>query len=169
MEKKNSIVKDIAIGVAVGAAMTMLRKENRERFASNARRAKTKMIEIREHAAPLKDRVKEGVQSVGTKGREMADLKVVKEKVDEIRKLTPAVVETLKETRDIFNKKKQELKESSVPTAQAELVDSDDYSQEQASSSIEPVGESAVSLEMTSKVDDDGAENEVLIGEKEDK
>ncbi|GAA3316945.1 hypothetical protein GCM10020331_014420 [Ectobacillus funiculus] len=39
-KKKNSIVKDIAIGVAVGAAVTMLRKENREKFASNARRAK---------------------------------------------------------------------------------------------------------------------------------
>lgn len=168
MEKKNSIVKDIAIGVAVGAAMTMLRKENREKFASNARRAKTKMIEIREHATPLKDRVKEGVQTVGTKGREMADLKIVKEKVDEIRKLTPAVVETLKETRDIFNKKKQELKESSVPTAQAESGDSDDDSQEQAPSSIEQASESAVFLEMTSKVDDESAD-ESLIDKKEDK
>jgi hypothetical protein len=166
MEKKNSIVKDIAIGVAVGAAVTMLRKENRDKFASNARRARTKMIEIREHAAPLKDRVKEGVQNVGTKGREMADLKVVKEKVDEIRKLTPAVVETLKETRDIFNKKKQELKESSVPTAQAESRDSDSHSQEQADNS-EQISESEVSLEMISN--DDEAVHEPISAEKEDK
>ncbi|MFX3625530.1 MAG: hypothetical protein ACE3JP_16230 [Ectobacillus sp.] len=111
MENKNTIVRNIAIGVAVGAAVTMLKKENRKMVASNVRKAKTKMVEIRQSSVPLKERMKEGVHVVGTKGRELADLKLVKEKVEEFKKLTPAVMETLKETRDIFNKKKQELKE----------------------------------------------------------
>ncbi|WP_051317151.1 DUF4075 domain-containing protein, partial [Ectobacillus panaciterrae] len=148
IEKKNNIVRNIAIGVAVGAAVTMIKKSNRDKVAYNVRKAKTKMIEIGEKA-PLKSRVMEGVQAVGTKGRELADLTAMKQrvgeltdltamkqrvgeltdltamkqrvgeltdltamkqKVGEFKKLTPAVVETLKETRDIFNKKKQELK-----------------------------------------------------------
>ncbi|MCP8969896.1 hypothetical protein [Ectobacillus ponti] len=111
MEKKSTIVRNIAIGVAVGAAVTMLKKDNREKIAGNVRKARTKVNEMREGSITLKDRVVDGVHDLGAKSREMAELKAVKEKLEEIKKLTPAVVETLKETRDIFNKKKQELLE----------------------------------------------------------
>lgn len=46
------------------------------------------------------------MQTVTDKGRELADLNVVKAKVAEIKKLTPSVVETLKETKEILVKKK---------------------------------------------------------------
>lgn len=50
-------------------------------------------------------RSKEKVQTVTDKGRELADLNVVKAKVAEIKKLTPSVVETLKETKEILVRK----------------------------------------------------------------
>ncbi|MGG2067346.1 MULTISPECIES: DUF4075 domain-containing protein [unclassified Bacillus (in: firmicutes)] len=106
MAKKGNIVRNIAIGVAAGVAVSMLKKENREKVKYTAGKAKTKMIEIGENA-----KLKEKMQTVTDKGREIADFNVVKAKVAEIKKLTPAVVETLKETKDIFNKKKNNVKE----------------------------------------------------------
>ncbi|ENQ3107612.1 protein of unknown function [Bacillus sp. 491mf] len=106
MAKKGNLVRNIAIGVAAGVAVSMLKKENREKVKYTAGKAKTKMIEIGENA-----KLKEKVQTVTDKGREFADLNVVKAKVAEIKKLTPAVVETLKETKDIFSKKKNTVKE----------------------------------------------------------
>lgn len=106
MAKKNNIARNIAIGVAAGVAVSMLKKENREKVKNTAEKAKTKMIEIGENA-----KLKEKMQTVTDKGREIADFNVVKAKVAEIKKLTPAVVETLKETKDIFNKKKKNVKE----------------------------------------------------------
>ncbi|MDC2865393.1 DUF4075 domain-containing protein [Bacillus sp. BP-3] len=100
MAKKGNLVRNIAIGVAAGVAVSMLKKENREKVKLTAGKAKTKMIEIGENA-----KLKEKVQTVTDKGRELADFNVVKAKVAEIKKLTPAVVETLKETKDIFRKK----------------------------------------------------------------
>ncbi|MFD0767887.1 DUF4075 domain-containing protein [Bacillus sp. CGMCC 1.60114] len=106
MAKKGNIVRNIAIGVAAGVAVSMLKKENREKVKYTAGKAKTKMIQIGENA-----KIKEKVQTVTDKGREIADFNVVKAKVAEIKKLTPAVVETLKETKDIFSKKKNNVKE----------------------------------------------------------
>ncbi|MBO1627243.1 hypothetical protein COE15_13640 [Bacillus cereus] len=103
MAKKNKIARNIAIGVAAGVAVSMLKKENREKVKNTAEKAKSKMIEIGENA-----KIKEKVQTVTDKGRELADFNVVKAKVAEIKKLTPAVVETLKETKEIFSKKKAE-------------------------------------------------------------
>ncbi|PRT37775.1 DUF4075 domain-containing protein [Bacillus wiedmannii] len=103
MAKKNNIARNIAIGVAAGVAVSMLKKENREKVKNTAEKAKTKMIEIGENA-----KIKEKVQTVTDKGRELADFNVVKAKVAEIKKLTPSVVETLKETKEIFSKKKVE-------------------------------------------------------------
>ena len=103
MAKKNNIARNIAIGVAAGVAVSMLKKENREKVKNTAEKAKSKMIEIGENA-----KIKEKVQTVTDKGRELADFNVVKSKVAEIKKLTPAVVETLKETKEIFSKKKAE-------------------------------------------------------------
>ncbi|ENQ3078710.1 DUF4075 domain-containing protein [Bacillus sp. WLY-B-L8] len=100
MAKKGNLVRNIAIGVAAGVAVSMLKKENREKVKLTAGKAKTKMIEIGENT-----KLKEKVQTVTDKGRELADFNVVKAKVAEIKKLTPAVVETLKETKDIFMKK----------------------------------------------------------------
>lgn len=123
MEKKNTVVRGIAIGVAVGAAVTMLKKENREKLVSNVRKAKTKMIEIGENPSPLKERVmdgvqsvKDGVQTVGVKGRET---------VGEIKKLTPAVMETLKEKRDMFKKKPEQTEaqlEAAAGAVEAEPI-----------------------------------------------
>ncbi len=120
MEKKSNIVRNIAIGVAVGAAVTLLKKENRDKVVRNVRKAKTKMIAIRENPADFKNKVKENVQTISIKGKELTDLSQVKNKVGELKKLTPAVVETLKETRQIFNKKKQGLQE--VAEAQTETA-----------------------------------------------
>lgn len=106
MAKKNNIARNIAIGVAAGVAVSMLKKENREKVKNTAEKAKTKMIEIGENA-----KIKEKVQTVTDKGRELADFNVVKAKVAEIKKLTPSVVETLKETKEIFSKKKVEPEE----------------------------------------------------------
>ncbi|MEN1938136.1 DUF4075 domain-containing protein [Paenibacillus sp. 102] len=106
MAKKNKIARNIAIGVAAGVAVSMLKKENREKVKNTAEKAKSKMIEIGENA-----KIKEKVQTVTDKGRELADFNVVKAKVAEIKKLTPAVVETLKETKEIFSKKKAEPEE----------------------------------------------------------
>ncbi|PEY42264.1 hypothetical protein CN354_04025 [Bacillus cereus] len=106
MAKKNNIARNIAIGVAAGVAVSMLKKENREKVKNTAGKAKSKMIEIGENA-----KIKEKVQTVTDKGRELADFNVVKAKVAEIKKLTPAVVETLKETKEIFSKKKAESEE----------------------------------------------------------
>ncbi|HDX9580546.1 DUF4075 domain-containing protein [Bacillus cytotoxicus] len=100
MAKKGNLVRNIAIGVAAGVAVSMLKKENREKVKCTAGKAKTKMIEIGENA-----KLKEKVQTVTDKGRELADFNIVKAKVAEIKKLTPAVVGTLKETKDIFMKK----------------------------------------------------------------
>ncbi|CAM4335940.1 hypothetical protein BAMA_23420 [Bacillus manliponensis] len=102
MAKKNNVIRNIAIGVAAGVAVSMLKKENRDKVKGTAEKAKTKMIEIGENA-----KLREKVQTVTDKGREFADLEVVKAKVAEIKKLTPTVVETLKETKEIFNKKKE--------------------------------------------------------------
>ena len=103
MAKKNNIARNIAIGVAAGVAVSMLKKENREKVKNTAEKAKSKMIEIGENA-----KIKEKVQTVTEKGRELADFNVVKAKVAEIKKLTPAVVGTLKETKEMFSKKKAE-------------------------------------------------------------
>ena len=77
MAKKNNIARNIAIGVAAGVAVSMLKKENRK---NTAEKAKTKMIEIGENA-----KIKEKVQTVTDKGRELADFNVVKAKVAEIK------------------------------------------------------------------------------------
>lgn len=106
MAKKNNMIRNIAIGVAVGVAVSMLKKENRKKVKNTAEKAKTKMVEIGENA-----KLKEKVQTVTDKGREFADFEVVKAKVAEIKKLTPTVVETLKETKEIFNKKKEAVVE----------------------------------------------------------
>lgn len=50
MAKKNNIARNIAIGVAAGVAVSMLKKENREKVKNTAEKAKTKMIEIGENA-----------------------------------------------------------------------------------------------------------------------
>lgn len=82
MAKKNNIARNIAIGVAAGVAVSMLKKENREKVKNTAEKAKTKMIEIGENA-----KIKEKVQTVTDKGRELADFNVVKAKVAEIKKI----------------------------------------------------------------------------------
>ncbi|MDG4658008.1 hypothetical protein P6P90_14225 [Ectobacillus antri] len=119
--KKNNVVRNIAIGVAVGAAVTMLKKSNREKVAQNVRNVKTKVDEIRQNPAPLKARVKETVQAVSENGKGVAALGMVKEKVNELQKLTPIVVETLKETRDIFTEKKRTLREKREITEGIEI------------------------------------------------
>lgn len=97
MAKKNNIARNIAIGVAAGVAVSMLKKENREKVKNTAEKAKTKMIEIGENA-----KIKEKVQTVTDKGRELADFNVVKAKVAEIKKLTPSVVENVKRNESKF-------------------------------------------------------------------
>ncbi len=83
MAKKNNIARNIAIGVAAGVAVSMLKKENREKSKKILqKKQKTKMIEIGENA-----KIKEKVQTVTDKGRELADLNVVKAKVAEIKKI----------------------------------------------------------------------------------
>ena len=49
MAKKNNIARNIAIGVAAGVAVSMLKKENREKVKIQ-QKSKTKMIEIGENA-----------------------------------------------------------------------------------------------------------------------
>ena len=49
MAKKNNIARNIAIGVAAGVAVSMLKKENREKVKI-LQKSKTKMIEIGENA-----------------------------------------------------------------------------------------------------------------------
>ncbi len=53
-----------------------------KKVKNTAEKAKTKMIEIGENA-----KIKEKVQTVTDKGRELADLNVVKAKVAEIKKI----------------------------------------------------------------------------------
>ena len=79
MAKKNNIARNIAIGVAAGVAVSMLKKENREKVKIQQKR-KTKMIEIGENA-----KIKEKVQTVTDKGRELADFNVVKAKVEKLK------------------------------------------------------------------------------------
>jgi hypothetical protein len=187
VEKKSNIVRNIAIGVAVGAAVTMMKKSNRNKLASNVRKAKTKMIEIRENPTPLKDRVKESVQAVGIKGRELADFTAVKEKMGEFKKLKPAVVETLKETCDIFNKKKQDLKEQNAVQAEEaiEELEVKVYGTEELKNDAEPVvaedggmaetRELMMNQQAEEKTEElvaekkDEPKNEALVGDKNEK
>ncbi|MGH0590366.1 DUF4075 domain-containing protein [Bacillus mycoides] len=106
MTKKNNITRNIMIGVAVGIVVSMFKKENREKVKNAAETAKSKVNEISENT-----KIKENIQIMTDKGRELADLNVVKEKVIEIKKLAPAVIENLKETIEIFCKKKVEPEE----------------------------------------------------------
>ena len=53
MAKKNNIARNIAIGVAAGVAVSMLKKENREKVKI-LQKSKTKMIEIGENAKSKK-------------------------------------------------------------------------------------------------------------------
>ncbi|WP_416828971.1 hypothetical protein [Ectobacillus polymachus] len=110
-EKKNTFARNITIGVAVGALATLCKRENRERLTANARKVKEKMCDLRNQAAPIKERVKETVQDIRAKGSQLTDKEVVNEKIESIKKITPLVIETLQESREIFNRKKQELKE----------------------------------------------------------
>lgn len=49
MAKKNNIARNIAIGVAAGVAVSMLKKENREKVKIQQKK-QNKMIEIGENA-----------------------------------------------------------------------------------------------------------------------
>lgn len=110
-DKKNTFARNITIGVVAGTVATLFKKENRVKLVEKARAAKEKIWELREHAVPVKERVKETVQDIRAKGSQLTDKAVVNEKIESIKKITPLVIETLQESRDIFNKKKQELKE----------------------------------------------------------
>lgn len=110
-DKKNTFARNITIGVVAGTVATLFKKENRVKLVEKARAAKEKIWELREQAVPVKERVKETVQDIRAKGSQLTDKAVVNEKIESIKKITPLVIETLQESRDIFNKKKQELKE----------------------------------------------------------
>ncbi|WP_379971003.1 hypothetical protein [Ectobacillus sp. sgz5001026] len=110
-DKKNTFARNITIGVVAGTVVTLFKKENREKLVGKAREAKEKIWNLREQAVPMKERVKETVQDIRAKGSQLTDKAVVNEKIESIKKITPLVIETLQESRDIFNKKKQELKE----------------------------------------------------------
>lgn len=110
-DKKNTFARNITIGVVAGTVATLFKKENRVKLVEKARAAKGKIWELREQAVPMKERVKETVQDIRAKGSQLTDKAVVNEKIESIKKITPLVIETLQESRDIFNKKKQELKE----------------------------------------------------------
>ncbi|MFD3448197.1 DUF4075 domain-containing protein [Microbacteriaceae bacterium 4G12] len=168
MKKKNNIVRNIAIGVAVGAAVSMFKKENRDKLASGARKAKLKMTEISKSPIELTERVKDKVQTVGTKGREFADFKIVKDKMEEIKKLTPAVMETIKETKEIFNKKKQQMKEKDDQELQAVSPGTEDLVPEKEPIVAEDGGMAeARELSMQHPVSDEEQETDEVVVNKD--
>ena len=100
MAKKNNIARNIAIGVAAGVAVSMLKKKT----AKSKNTKKAKMIEIGENA-----KIKEKVQTVTDKGRELADFNVVKAKVAEINAIC---CRDVKRNERNFSKKKLNQKKS---------------------------------------------------------
>ena len=50
--------------------------------------------------------MKETVQDIRARGSQLTDKAVVNEKIESIKKITPLVIETLQESREIFGTKR---------------------------------------------------------------
>ncbi|EJR89814.1 hypothetical protein IKE_05946 [Bacillus cereus VD196] len=97
-KSKVNMVQGLTLGLVAGVVVFMSKKENRKKVQSIAEKAKGKIIETSEDM-----KIKEKIDVVKDKGKQLVNSNAVQKKISEIQKSTFTIVE---KAQGIFNNKK---------------------------------------------------------------
>lgn len=103
MSNNNKLVQNMVIGAAAGALLSLLHKPTRQSLTSEGKVLWSRVQEYVHEPSLLTDDVK----AVTERTRDLVqrlttDVQYVNEKVHQLKETTPAVLETLKETKDVM-------------------------------------------------------------------
>ncbi|MBD1379617.1 YtxH domain-containing protein [Metabacillus arenae] len=106
MSNENRLVKNMVIGAAIGALVSLFHKPTRDQVIRQGKEISEKTIEFCKDPSKLTNEVKEKVEEVRKTIDEVSgDVAFVNEKFQELRKTTPQVLELIEETKERFSKK----------------------------------------------------------------
>lgn len=132
MSKRNKALRNILVGVAIGAGVTLLNKENREKISRKGRSVTNKLNQIKEDPEIVKGAVRNQLRVVQSSVEKLeGNVQLVKDKWIEIKD----------STLNKFDKGSSKVTEKAVEAVEAKIEDSIDL--EEGKSQI-----SATSLEV---------------------
>ncbi|MGG5252238.1 YtxH domain-containing protein [Neobacillus sp. SM06] len=115
MANSNKFWKGMLIGALAGGALSLLDKETRAAMKENWKRAAHGTAEMVRNPKQVTSQIKETAQRVRTTVEQVGeDLAFIAEKVEELKETTPQVTKLLKETKDTFTKKEDDLDNQQV-------------------------------------------------------
>ncbi|PGS55997.1 hypothetical protein [Bacillus sp. AFS041924] len=146
MSKRNKALRNILVGVAIGAGVTLLNKENREKISRKGRSVSNKLNQIKDDPEIVKGAVRNQLRVVQNSVEKLeGNVQLVKDKWIEIKD----------STLNKFDKGSSKVTEKAVEAVEAKIVDSVDL--EEGKSQV-----SATSLE----VNDETSENSLHTDEQ---
>jgi gas vesicle protein len=104
MEKRSRLWDGILIGALVGAAVSMFDKQTREHVLEGGRKLGSQVAKTVKNPKETQEALKEKFNEFKETVEHLSeDVSFIAGKVDEIRELTPQVVDIVKETKEVFS------------------------------------------------------------------
>lgn len=117
MSKRNKALRNILVGVAIGAGVTLLNKENREKISRKGRSVTNKLNQIKEDPEIVKGAVRNQLRVVQSSVEKLeGNVQLVKDKWIEIKD----------STLNKFDKGSSKVTEKAVEAVEAKIEDSID-------------------------------------------
>lgn len=111
MTNTNKFWKGILFGALAGGALSLLDKPTRTAMNANCQKAGSNLSYMIKHPKEMTDQVKEVANKIRATVEDVSeDFTYLTEKIEEIREVTPQVVEIVKETKEVFTNKGHDSK-----------------------------------------------------------
>jgi gas vesicle protein len=106
MTNTNKFWKGILFGALAGGALSLLDKQTRIAMNANCRKASSSISYMIKHPKEVTEQVIEVANKIRVTVEDVSeDIHYLTEKIEEIREVTPQVVEIVKETKEAFTNK----------------------------------------------------------------
>lgn len=108
----NKFWKGVLLGALAGGALTLFDRETREAVASGCRRTGKKVCYYVKHPDEAARMVSESTKKIRSTIAEVEeDISFITEKVEELRELTPQMVDIVKDTKEVLLDSDKDAKE----------------------------------------------------------
>lgn len=106
MAQDNKLVRGIALGALLGAAVSLLDKTTRDEVIHSGKKLKNKLKNYMDNPSSFTEEFKQKVVCVKDTVQEVSeDISFITEKVKEIKDATPQVLGIIQETKERFTQK----------------------------------------------------------------
>jgi gas vesicle protein len=150
MSKRNKALRNILVGVAIGAGVSLLNKENREKISRKGKSVTNKLNQMKEDPELVKGAVRSQLRVVQNSVEKLeGNVQLVKDKWIEIKDSTKNKIESVKgvkspivvDTVDEVEEKVEDAVATVENTLETTTEPAEDSVEEQLAASLEGIGE----------------------------